>query len=166
MPPVPYLWLANPFSPHQVSLYIIMYSPPMKVICPGCSMVFFLHNPSCVPFVQEPPGNLGKWCFATSICQFYLVCEEPSSDAVFENQPLSRSVKKSHKKVSIMFGGFVESIYLCIRNREGRPLRLWWRKSSLKIFSIQTSSTRSNVVMSSRHWVIERTVNLNFLLSR
>ncbi len=29
----------------------------------------------------------------------------------------------SRKKVSIMFGQFVESVYLCIRNREGHPLR-------------------------------------------
>ena len=30
----------------------------------------------------------------------------------------------SYKKVPILFGQFVESIYLCIRNREGHPLRL------------------------------------------
>ena len=30
-----------------------------------------------------------------------------------------------YKKVVIMFGQFVESIYLCIRNREGHPLRLY-----------------------------------------
>ena len=59
-----------------------------------------------------------------------------------------------------MFGQYVESIYLCIRNREGHPLEMVKRKSSLKIFSIQTSSTRSNIVMSSRYWVIERTVKL------
>ena len=59
-----------------------------------------------------------------------------------------------------MFGQFAESVYLCIRNREGHPLRLKTRKSSLKIFSIQTSSTRSDLVMSSQDWVIERTVKL------
>ena len=59
-----------------------------------------------------------------------------------------------------MFGQFVESIYLCIRNREGHPLRRQKRKSSLKIFSIQTSSTRSDLVMSSQDRVIERTVKL------
>ena len=64
----------------------------------------------------------------------------------------------SWKKVPRMFGQFRESIYLCIRNREGHPLRLKTRKSSLKIFSIQTSSTRSDLVMSSRDRVIERTV--------
>ena len=33
-------------------------------------------------------------------------------------------LKISYKKVSRMFGQFVESVYLCIRNREGYPLRV------------------------------------------
>ena len=36
---------------------------------------------------------------------------------------LRNCLKFSSKKVVIMFGQFAESIYLCIRNREGHPLR-------------------------------------------
>ena len=32
-------------------------------------------------------------------------------------------LKFFHKKVAIMFGQFAESVYLCIRNREGHPFR-------------------------------------------
>ena len=69
---------------------------------------------------------------------------------VLKTSVLANLLKNPCKKVVIMFGQFVESIYLCIRNREGHPLESVERKSSLKIFSIQTSSTRSDLVMSSR----------------
>ena len=47
-----------------------------------------------------------------------------------------------------MFGQYVKSIYLCIRNREGHPLRAL-KKEFFENFSIQTSSTRSCLMMSS-----------------
>ena len=63
---------------------------------------------------------------------------------------------KKLKIIAEIFGCLLESAYLCIRFRS-KPGGKQIRKSSLKDFHKQTSSTRSECFFST--WVIERTVN-------
>ena len=105
-----------------------------------------------------------KWCFlcfATYTCHFYESCDFPFRLGVIENQRIRILVKNFLKK-SVYIVWWVTEKYLPLHPQSrGTPLESAERKSSLKIFSIQTSSTRSDLVMSSQDWVIERTVKNN-----
>ena len=61
--------------------------------------------------------------FATYTCQLCNNRHFSLKVRLIENQPLTDIVKIFLKKVSSLFGQFAESAYLCIRNREGHPLR-------------------------------------------
>ena len=101
-----------------------------------------------------------KSCFATCIYQFLKYCKNLLRLGGLDNQRLIEFVKIFLKK-SLKIVWSVCKKYLPLHPQSrGTPLEMVRRKSSLKIFSIQTSSTRSDLVMSSQDRVIERTVKL------
>ena len=104
--------------------------------------------------------NCQKSCFATCIYQFLKYCKNLLRLGSLDNQRLSEIVKIFLKKSLMIVWSVIEKYLPLHPQSRGTPLEVETRKSSLKIFSIQTSSTRSDLVMSSQDWVIERTVKL------
>ena len=86
-------------------------------------MMFSEHNSSYVSFGLKPPKNLKNDVLQHLFVNSRLFVKIPLLLLCLKISHLRNCLKFSSKKVVIMFGQFVESIYLCIRNREGRPLR-------------------------------------------
>ena len=86
-------------------------------------MMFSEHNSSYVSFVLKPPKNLKNDVLQHLFVNSRLFVKIPLLLPYLKISHLRNCLKFSSKKVVIMFGQFVESIYLCIRNREGHPLR-------------------------------------------
>ena len=86
-------------------------------------MMFSEHNSSYVSFVLKPPKNLKNDVLQHLFVNSRLLVKIPLLLPCLKISYLRNCLKFSFKKVVIMFGQFVESIYLCIRNREGHPLR-------------------------------------------
>ena len=86
-------------------------------------MMFSEHNSSYVSFVLKPPKNLKNDVLQHLFINSRLFVKIPLLLPYLKISHLRNCLKFSSKKVVIMFGQFVESIYLCIRNREGHPLR-------------------------------------------
>ena len=91
----------------------------------------FMLNRRCNAFVA---WNALFCPFATYRCHFSFIYLCHSFPAIIENQPFTDFVKISCKKVAIMFGQQFKSIYLCIRNREGHPLRVLKERVLWKYF--------------------------------
>ena len=98
--------------------------------------------------------------FATYTCQICNNRHFSLKVRLIENQPLTDTVKIFLKKSPKFVWSVIEKCLPLHPQSRGTPLEMLERKSSLKIFSIQTSSTRSDLVMSSQDRVIERTVKL------
>ena len=104
-------WLAKVFCWFKfvLHLYIIyleiceLHRPPKSQAVPESSKFYVLQHVSA-NFLR--PVQLS--CFAL----------------ILKTSVLAILLKFSCKKVVIMFCQFAESIYLCIRNREGHPLRV------------------------------------------
>ena len=88
-------------------------------------MMFSEHNSSYVSFVLKPPKNLKNDVLQHLFVNSCLFVKIPLLLPYLKISHLRNCLKFSSKKVVIMFGQFVESIYLCIRNRKGHPLRLY-----------------------------------------
>ena len=86
-------------------------------------MMFSEHNSSYVSFVLKPPKNLKNDVLQHLFVNSRLFVKIPLLLPYLKISHLRNCLNFSSKKVVIMFGQFVESIYLCIRNREGHPLR-------------------------------------------
>ena len=86
-------------------------------------MMFSEHNSSYVSFVLKPPKNLKNDVLQHLFVNSCLFVKIPLLLLCLKISYLRNCLKFSSKKVVIMFGQFAESIYLCIRNREGHPLR-------------------------------------------
>ena len=86
-------------------------------------MMFSEHNSSYVSFVLKPPKNLKNDVLQHLFVNSRLFVKIPLLLPYLKISHLRNCLNFSSKKVVIMFGQFAESIYLCIRNREGHPLR-------------------------------------------
>ena len=98
------------------------------------SYVLFFLSINIVSWTLAELFKSQKSCFATYICQIFKMRSKGVVFTMLENQLLSDLLKFSSKKVVIMFGQFAESIYLCIRNREGHPLRVLKERVLWKYF--------------------------------
>ena len=85
--------------------------------------MFSEHNSSYVSFVLKPPKNLKNDVLQHLFVNSCLFVKIPLLLLCLKISYLRNCLNFSYKKVSRMFGQFAESIYLCIRNREGHPLR-------------------------------------------
>ena len=86
-------------------------------------MMFSEHNSSYVSFVLKPPKNLKNDVLQHLFVNSRLFIKISLLLLCLKISYLRNCLNFSYKKVSRMFGQFAESIYLCIRNREGHPLR-------------------------------------------
>ena len=86
-------------------------------------MMFSEHNSSYVSFVLKPPKNLKNDVLQHLFVNSRLFVKISLLLPYLKISHLRNCLNFSSKKVVIMFGQFAESIYLCIRNREGHPLR-------------------------------------------